>query len=502
MTRGAGVNRWLDQLPRTRFGRWSREVPAFRSCGTIGFYAALVATLAGGLLRGASLMVLAVVAASCAFSFYGWASLRRAITSREELVLIEHVWIALLAASLTLRVLGQPALYHLDIIAVGLAIFLAAGRVGCLLVGCCHGKPAAMGITYGAEHALEGFPRHLVGVRLFPVPAIEALSLALIGLSGLAALPFAPAGSVSSWFLGAYSIVRFGLEGLRGDRRPHWWGLSVGRWMAVTELVVVAVILERSRGADWWRSPAAIAVLVLGSLLLVGVVSRHRRSLARRLLRPRHLRSLRALVRERFETAEPRPKGAKTEAGVTVALSRAEEAAGCYVSLRLPDGLHDVALLAAVAARALPEIDPETARISEDGRVLLLHLAEVPAETEAQIRGARQLREPVELGLSGASMVLEDLLYTELVRQLADVASEGLQAAPTATPNPAVAPGPGRRPAAVELREDSSGSSALSLRLHESSRNVRTTGQSPASAPPVLLRVPKLRFQLPKPPRP
>ena len=112
-----GINAWLDRLPRTRFGAGSREAPAFRSLGVAGYYAALVVTLGGGLLVGRSILTLAVVSAVCALSFFGWAHLRRLMTGREHLVLLEHVWVALLCAWGALAAMGEPVLPYLDVMA-------------------------------------------------------------------------------------------------------------------------------------------------------------------------------------------------------------------------------------------------------------------------------------------------------------------------------------------------------------------------------------------------
>src|SRR5574338_104941 len=39
----------------------------------------------------------------------------------------------------------------LDLTTMGIGVFLVFGRLGCLAVGCCHGRPGR-GITYGPAH--------------------------------------------------------------------------------------------------------------------------------------------------------------------------------------------------------------------------------------------------------------------------------------------------------------------------------------------------------------
>jgi len=408
-----GLNASFDRLARTRFGRLSREVPAFRSCGVVGFYLAVIAVIAGGLLRGQSLLVLGVLSSTCALSFYAWAWLRRALTSREELVLLEHVWVALLLSWATLRVLKQPSLPYLDVVAVGLAFFLAAGRVGCLVVGCCHGKPSSTGIIYGPEHARDGFAAHLVGVRLFPVPALESLGLFAIGTLAFLALRFAPAGYVLAWFLAAYSVMRFGLEGLRGDRRAHFLGISLGRWMAIAELIVAIATVQGGPARDWLRTPPALAALAFALLFALSYGVRSWRSMPRRLLRREHLASLRSAVSTISAAASSAPSTVRTAEGMTLAVSTAL-GEGWLVSLRLPDGAHDLALLCAVAGQALPELRPEASRVNPDGTLVLLYLRALRDEPPAE-HAERTAR--------------ADALYGSVVTQLQALGRE--QLAPT-----------------------------------------------------------------------
>src|SRR5882672_717153 len=124
------LNRFLDTLPRTTLGRYVREVPTFRTCGIIGFYLAVCTTMSAGLLTGGSLLVLTLLSAVCALSFFGFAHLRMWISRRQNLVLLEHVWVALISCAACLWLLDLPMLRYLDDVAIGLCFFLAAGRIG------------------------------------------------------------------------------------------------------------------------------------------------------------------------------------------------------------------------------------------------------------------------------------------------------------------------------------------------------------------------------------
>jgi hypothetical protein len=327
------ANELLDRLPRTRVGRLGREAPAFRVCGEAGFHAALVALLAAGLVRGLSLAALAVVALVCAASFFAWAMARRAVAGREALVLLEHVWLALACSALVLWALGEPVLASLDAVAVALPVFLAGGRVGCLLAGCCHGRPSSVGIVYPGGA--------LAGVRVFPVALLEAAALVVIAAGGFAALPFAPAGAVLTWYLAAYGVVRFGLEGLRGDRRPELLGLSVNRWMCVGELAAAVAVADEE---------PVLAAVVVGTAVLgaVALMPRRRRE------RPE---ALGALV-ETLAGGQGAPALGRTPRGVAVGVST-EPDGSRHVSLSVP-GRHDVAYLCELAARGLDGVEPES----------------------------------------------------------------------------------------------------------------------------------------------
>jgi hypothetical protein len=117
------VNKILDTLPRTRFGRATREAPAFRVCGVAGFYVAVVLTLGGGLLASLSLLVLCVLCAVCGLSFFVYAYLRRWIGGEEKLVLLEQAR-ALPGAVADTALLSDVAVLHV------LAADLSAPDIG------------------------------------------------------------------------------------------------------------------------------------------------------------------------------------------------------------------------------------------------------------------------------------------------------------------------------------------------------------------------------------
>jgi prolipoprotein diacylglyceryltransferase len=372
------VNSFLDALPKGQVLTAASAVPAYRACGIAGFHAALILTAAAGLITGRSLLLLAVVAAVCAASFFAYTYLRKWITGFECLVLIEHVWFALAASAAALWLTGQPVLIYLDAAAPGICVFLAAGRLGCLIAGCCHGCPSSLGIRYPRTMTAEGFPNHWVGVRLFPVQAIEAGALLFIAFSAFATLPWAAPGRPLAWFLLSYAIVRFGLEALRGDRRPHWLGLSQPRWMCLMEIVAVIA----------WQSGAmasafgAIAFAGGAAFLILALFVRQRKSLRGTLLRSEHLSEIRALASNLRPSLEPAV--AATSQRATVALSERG-----HVSLSLPGLRRDLQLLCELAAAAFPELRPGSAQYYNG--VLHFHIEQPLSAAQAPGRNADRL---------------------------------------------------------------------------------------------------------------
>ncbi len=379
-TSGSALNAWLDRLPRPTRDRWARVGPTFRACGVTGYYVATVVCVLGAIATGRSLWAAALLCVVAAWSFFVSTYLRRWITGREELVLLEQVWFAQLAVAALVFALGLPLFEHLDLLAVALCPFLAGGRTGCLLVGCCHGRPSSFGIVYPSACADHGFERALVGVRLFPVQLIEGIGLVAIGAVAFVLLVVAPVGSAFGWFLVAYAVMRFGLEEIRGDRRPYVVGLSQAQWMSIAEVTLVLGF-----GARPYYDAHPIAAIVIASLLVVtlvvGLVVRRRGDASRALTTADHLREVRAAVRSigglggiggagTNDTAAPVVE--TTSRGVTVAVT--SSGPRLHVSLSLPREHHDLGLLCRVAAGALPELESEHAR-SPTGRVLHLDLS-------------------------------------------------------------------------------------------------------------------------------
>lgn len=370
------INVVLDGLPRTRVLRHFRPAPAFRSLGVTGFYAAAVVTFLVGLVDGRSPLVLAALSAVCGLSFFAWALVRKWLSGREQLVLLEHVWFALACAAALLWVLGEPIPGYLDAVAAGLCVFLAFGRLGCTVAGCCHGPPSSVGIVYPPAAAAEGFERRLTGVRLFPTQVLELVTLLILGVVVTLVTCLAADGLGILIFLCGYAIARFGLEGLRFDRRPHLLGLSQSRWMALVELTVAIAAWEHAHGR--LTAPRDLALWAgLGALLVVALIIRARVDPSRR-VGAAQATEVRELAQRLAEHATAEPRVDRTRAGHSVGVSRGGD--GLHVSVA--DASGSLWLACQLVAGAWPSLTLHDAIASERG-VVHLRLHATPVETAA-----------------------------------------------------------------------------------------------------------------------
>jgi prolipoprotein diacylglyceryltransferase len=289
-------------LPGPRLG----AAPLFWVCGLAGIAAAVAtaATLSAPIGISAWAQLAVSGAAIATFAALWWADGRR-------LVYYHHHLAVLLVAAIVAAALGQPVAAHLDATAVGLGVFLAFGRAGCLLAGCCHGRPSARGVRYGEAHVAGGFPAWLSGVTLAPVQAFESGGAALLACAAGAAALGGPAGAGLVVYGAGYAVLRFLLEPLRGDlARLQIGGLSEAQWTSLA-LTTVTALLALAGVLPW---PAlSLAALVALSGLIVG---RRRRGDP---LSPVHVRELLDAL------AAPEARVVRTSCGVLVSSGWAGE---------------------------------------------------------------------------------------------------------------------------------------------------------------------------------
>jgi hypothetical protein len=270
----------------------TRRLPAFQVCGCLGLELAVLLALGLVLYQGRSPWVMGAVIASAIGTFYLLAFATKIITGEEQLIYYHHEIGVLLNAALLLTLLGQPPLPYLDATILGVGMFLTCGRIGCLMVGCCHGRPCGWGVRYRPEHAEAGFPAHYVGVRLFPIQAVESLwvlGVVLVGSSMV--LGGAAPGAALAWYVVMYDLGRFCFEFVRGDSdRTYMAGFSEGQWISLgLTLLVAALELAGVLPLHDWHLAVAVG---LALVMLLVTLWRRRQNHREHLLRPAHLREI------------------------------------------------------------------------------------------------------------------------------------------------------------------------------------------------------------------
>lgn len=268
----------LSRCARPEVGTWSTYT-------VLGFVGYLTASIVVGLLAARAALPLAERLVVMLVPPIALVTVVR-VTSwyrRRERIVFYHVTVAaLLGAMLVGAVLGLRPPVIADFVAIGVAIFLGFGRLGCFHVACCYGRIASWGVRYREAHAKQGFPRRLVGRPLLPVQLLEAFASGLLALAGVWMLERDP-GTAAVVLVIGYAVVRFALELGRGDGgRPYWSGLSEAQWIAVTSAVVAALC-----------APTLTALVAAGLLVSAASVLALRRRRPRfRLRTPQHIEEL------------------------------------------------------------------------------------------------------------------------------------------------------------------------------------------------------------------
>ncbi|MFP5261554.1 MAG: prolipoprotein diacylglyceryl transferase [Blastocatellia bacterium] len=250
-------------------------------------------TIRGGL----SPLIMIVIILAAMVTFLALVMATKIITGEENIIYYHHEIAVMMVAVLLLWLLKQPVLAYLDFTILGIGIFLVCGRVGCLMVGCCHGRPNNWGVCYRPEHADAGFTYYYVGIRLLPIQAIESLWVLCVVIVGvMLILNGYPPGAALAWYVMAYDVGRFCFEFARGDpERPYLWGFSQGQWLSVALMFFVMIVgLYGALPFYSWHA------WVTSCLLLVMTAVAVRRRLApgakHRLLNPIHVREVASVV--------------------------------------------------------------------------------------------------------------------------------------------------------------------------------------------------------------
>jgi phosphatidylglycerol:prolipoprotein diacylglycerol transferase len=155
------------------------------------------------------------------------------------------------AVALAARIMRIGVAGALDIFSVPASFGFALGRVGCLLSGCCWGKPTLFPIAlvfsdFEASARPIGVPLH--ATQVYDMALLAAIGVALVLVSRIQKR----SGLVASIFFMAYPLGRFFLEFLRGNPRACHAGFSAAQWTSILVFFGAAgalVFLCRARPA-------------------------------------------------------------------------------------------------------------------------------------------------------------------------------------------------------------------------------------------------------------
>jgi len=218
----------------------------------MGFFAAIVVTLKLGRAEGIDpkqitdmgfYMILAAILGSRAMyvlmnlPYYIDRPLDMLKIWKGGLVFSGGVIAALVVIVLYIRKHALSFLKVGDLWAPGLALGQGIGRIGCLMAGCCYGKP-----THGVWGIVFTNPRCLAPLNtpLHPTQLYASLSgFVLFFILLILRKKRAFEGQVFLWFLILHSMARLFMERFRGDDR----GILPGTDMSVTQGVTLVILI-------------------------------------------------------------------------------------------------------------------------------------------------------------------------------------------------------------------------------------------------------------------
>lgn len=135
-----------------------------------------------------------------------------------------------------------------DLCSPAAAIGQAVGRVGCLMAGCCYGKPTDLfwGITFTHPGSLAPLNTPLHPTQIYS--SLSGFIIFIIALFMSYRKRFK--GQVFLWFLILHSTSRLFVERFRGDDR----GMILGGEMTLTQLFTLIILIAAVAGLFFLKS--------------------------------------------------------------------------------------------------------------------------------------------------------------------------------------------------------------------------------------------------------
>jgi phosphatidylglycerol---prolipoprotein diacylglyceryl transferase len=160
------------------------------------------------------------------------------------------IWGAVLGAAIGIWVFSlinkKFSFGHLaDVLAPGIILAQAIGRIGCTLNGCCYGKPTDLpwAIVYTNPHT-----NGPIGIPVHPTQIYEIIfNLIVFGILLVLRKRLRPDGSLFLVYLTFYSVWRLGIDFIR-DGTPFLFGLHQAQVVSIIVLLItVPLMVIRTR---------------------------------------------------------------------------------------------------------------------------------------------------------------------------------------------------------------------------------------------------------------
>ena len=112
----------------------------------------------------------------------------------------------------------------LDVISAPAMLGLGIGRWGCLMAGCCHGKPTSLPFPFSITYPLGPYANEVAGIPVHPAPVYASINAFIIAaICYLVYTRTKRQGLTVYVMLTLYSVTRFLLEQfVRGDSDRGW----------------------------------------------------------------------------------------------------------------------------------------------------------------------------------------------------------------------------------------------------------------------------------------
>jgi hypothetical protein len=248
-----------------------KRYASFSFFASAGSMAAILLALTLGVCKNLSLnevLILLLISFANVLTFY---SLHYVLTGSKALTFYRYQIFLILSNSCFIYAFEfSDPLAFIDLTILCIGGFHCLGRIGCFHAGCCHGRPARVGVIYHHEaHKKHGFPQPYLGIKLFPVQLISAGCIfMLVGTSiGLFLNPALPPGSATAWYISGYALCRFILEFFRGDTDRRFFGtISEAQFTAFVSCLIVVGLQQAA------LLPSSLISTIICIVLLVAIV--------------------------------------------------------------------------------------------------------------------------------------------------------------------------------------------------------------------------------------